>query len=105
MRRRDFLLGCRSASLAGLTPIGSSAGESSSGRLHASTRGLVRPRLTLSTDFRSPYPLGTCGRICSHPFRLPARVLGRGLQRCLSLCEVSRIAAVRLAIRGYLEYC
>jgi hypothetical protein len=54
MRRRDFLLGCTSASLAGLTPIRFIAQESSSGRLDASTRGLVRPKLSLSTDFGAP---------------------------------------------------
>ena len=54
MRRCDFLLGCTSATLAGLTPKGSSARESSSGRLDASPRGLVRPKLSLSTDFGAP---------------------------------------------------
>jgi hypothetical protein len=54
MRRRDFLLGCTTTTLVGLTPKRYSARESSSGHLNASTRGLVRPKLSLSTDFGAP---------------------------------------------------
>ena len=58
MRRRDVLLGCTSTTLVGLTPIRSSARESSSGHLNASTRGLVRPKLSLSTNFGAPAHAG-----------------------------------------------
>ncbi len=54
MRRRDFVWGCTSTSLAGLTPMRSMARESPSERSDLSNRGLVRPNLSLSTDFGAP---------------------------------------------------
>ena len=51
MRRRDFLWGCTGATLVGPTAKCSSAREISAGQLRATTRRLVRPKLSLSTDY------------------------------------------------------
>ena len=54
MRRRDFLWGGTSATLAGLAPHRFLARESSSEIMKANARGLVRPKVDLSTDCGAP---------------------------------------------------